>query len=73
MQGHLIHYFWDRYIDKNAKVSYYNIIAFYMGNSISGMLMDVMLLILPIPIICRLHMSLNKKLAISCILLLGGL
>ncbi|KAJ5456046.1 uncharacterized protein N7458_004310 [Penicillium daleae] len=72
VECHPIHYFWDRYIDENAKGSCYNIIAFYMGNSISGMLMDVMLLILPIPIICRLQMSLNKKLAISCILLLGG-
>lgn len=73
VQCHPIHYFWDRYIDENAKGSCYNVIAFYMGNSIAGMLMDVMLLIVPLPIICRLQMSLNKKLAISGILLLGGL
>lgn len=46
---------------------------FYYGNSISNLLTDVIILCLPMPLIWRLHMTLEKKLGVTTVLLMGGL
>jgi hypothetical protein len=46
---------------------------FYYGNSISNILTDVGILALPMPLIWQLKMSRRKKIAVTGILLMGGL
>ena len=47
--------------------------AFYYGNAISNLLTDVILLILPMPMIWGLNMSTQKKINVTLLMVLGGL
>ncbi|KAL9630780.1 MAG: hypothetical protein Q9164_006247 [Protoblastenia rupestris] len=60
--------FWDRSI-KNPKC--FDLIAFSLANGISNLLTDVMILLLPIPMVWRLHMDKKQKLTLTFIFLLG--
>ena len=42
-----------------------------LGNTISGLLLDAMLLVLPLFAIAQLHMPIERKLACSAIFFLG--
>ena len=48
-------------------------VPFYYGNSITDLLTDVMVLVLPLPMIARLQMPLKQKMAVAGMFLLGTL
>jgi hypothetical protein len=47
--------------------------AFYYGNAISNLITDVILLVMPLPMIWKLNMSMRKKINVSLLFILGGL
>ena len=50
-----------------------HLLSFYYGNSITDLLTDVMVLVLPLPMIARLQMPLKQKMAVAGMFLLGTL
>lgn len=67
-------YFWLAYTDPmTAKGTCIDVPKFFFVNGILAMLIDVFILCIPIPIIYGLQMHLSQKVAVSGILLLGGL
>ena len=63
-------YFWDHAI-RNAKGV--NEIPFGIGISVANVITDFIVLILPVPILWKLQMKKEKKIAVTAIFLLGGL
>ena len=47
--------------------------ALYLGFAISDVLTDILILAIPIPIVWKLHMSVENKVGLTCIFLLGSL
>ncbi|KAH8641588.1 hypothetical protein IG631_04529 [Alternaria alternata] len=45
----------------------------YYAVAISGFITDLMILASPLPVIYQLKMSLSKRIAVACLLLLGAL
>ncbi|EIT73050.1 hypothetical protein AO1008_08619 [Aspergillus oryzae 100-8] len=69
-----IPYFWEQYTDPNTAVgSCIDIPKFFFGNGIAAVLIDIMILIIPIPITWKLQMPKTQRLAVIGILLLGSL
>ncbi|KAF2229208.1 hypothetical protein EV356DRAFT_435733, partial [Viridothelium virens] len=48
-------------------------VQFYWGTAILNVLTDLYILVLPMPMVWRLHATFQKKLAISAVFMLGGL
>ena len=48
-------------------------VKFYHGNAISNLLTDVIILLLPMPLVWRLQMTFKRKVALSGVVLLGSL
>ncbi len=46
---------------------------FYYGNSISNVIIDTIMLIMPLPLVWPLNMSMRKKLNVTLLFFLGGL
>ncbi|KAK6837706.1 hypothetical protein P875_00064969 [Aspergillus parasiticus SU-1] len=68
-----IPYFWEQYTDPNTAVgSCIDIPKFFFGNGIAAVLIDIMILIIPIPITWKLQMPKTQRLAVIGILLLGS-
>jgi hypothetical protein len=68
-----IPYFWTRYTDPTAVGTCIDVPSFFFGNGIAAMLIDVMILVVPIPVVNSLNMHRGQKKAVIGILLLGGL
>ncbi|KAI0867199.1 hypothetical protein GGS24DRAFT_411578 [Hypoxylon argillaceum] len=51
----------------------YNYIPMYYATAISNVILDVLILLVPIPIVWRLHMPTKRKIGVIGIFLLGGL
>jgi hypothetical protein len=66
-------YFWTRYTDPTATGQCIDVPKFFFGNGIAAMLIDVCILIVPMPVINGLNMPKSQKRAVLAILLLGGL
>ena len=65
-----IHYFWDR---KPVTGHCLNVQLFFQGQAIPNIITDLMLLILPMPLIWRLQLPMGQKAALSGVFLLGSL
>lgn len=58
--------------DKTIKGSCSNELNIYLGTSIINLLIDVMVIVLPMPMLWRLQMSLSKKIALTGIFGMGA-
>lgn len=65
-----IKYFWDKSITRGTCI---NLIAFGQANSISNFLIDVSILVLPLPIIWKLRLPLRRKFEVMGIFLFGSM
>ncbi|EFX01666.1 pth11-like integral membrane protein [Grosmannia clavigera kw1407] len=65
-------YFWGKYTDPNATGSCIDTPKFFLINGICAMLIDVLILVVPLPTIYGLNMPPGKKAMVSGILLLGS-
>lgn len=66
-----IAYFWDRTIPGGHCVV--NQVVYFRVTSVINIVIDVMILILPIPILSKLEMGRTKKIGLKGLFLLGGL
>ncbi|PVH85246.1 hypothetical protein DL98DRAFT_546260 [Cadophora sp. DSE1049] len=66
-------YFWTQYTTPGATGHCINVSLFSFANGIWAMLVDVCILIVPVPVILKLQMPKSQKLAVMLILLLGSL
>lgn len=62
-------FFWD----KDQKGHCIDEVNFFRWNGIVNMLLDVMVLILPLPMVWRLNLGVRQKLALTGIFMLGAL
>jgi len=65
-------YFWEQFTNPEADGVCMNTSLFYFVNGICAMLIDVFILLVPIPTIYHLRMRRSQKVAVSGILLLGA-
>lgn len=63
-------FFWTQY-DGISEGTCINISSFFVAFSIFNVSLDVFLLILPIPMVLKLHMSVRKKLIVCALMMLG--
>lgn len=71
-QCHPIKAIWDVTLVPAGRGSCLPIGKFYLGYELSNMALDVAILCLPMRVIRGLQMDLGRKVAISCVFLLGG-
>lgn len=64
-----IHGFWDHETPANCV----NTLHYYLGVAIPNIATDIVLLVLPMPLIWRLQITLSQKVAVTGIFVLGGL
>lgn len=62
--------FWDKTIERSCNVDSNK---FLFAISIPNILIDVALLLLPVPFVLKLHVSKDRKVSIMSMFLLGGL
>ncbi|KAK4652454.1 hypothetical protein QC762_503070 [Podospora pseudocomata] len=67
-----IDYYWRQYTDPTATGSCIDAPLFYFCNGIIGLVIDVAILLVPIPTVWKLNMPTTKKVFVGGILLLGG-
>ncbi|KAL4947390.1 hypothetical protein BDW69DRAFT_178501 [Aspergillus filifer] len=73
-----VSYLWDRFAgpdpeeNNNAPGSCFNEIAFFRWNGIANMLLDVLMLLLPIPMVWHMSTTLRQKLILTGIFTVGG-
>lgn len=65
-----ISYYWEQYFGGTGTCI--NVTLFYLLFGVVNMINDIVILLVPIPIILRLNLSLRKKLSILGIMLLGS-
>lgn len=65
-----IHYFWDRMPVTGHCL---NVQKFFDGQAVPNIITDVILLALPLPLIWKLQLPANQKIALSGVFLLGSL
>ncbi|KAH8804479.1 hypothetical protein F5884DRAFT_407489 [Xylogone sp. PMI_703] len=65
-------YFWTQYTTPGAKGECIDVPLFFFANGIWAMLVDVCILVVPIPIINKLNMPPRQKFVVILILLLGS-
>ncbi|RSL49834.1 hypothetical protein CEP54_012238 [Fusarium duplospermum] len=67
-----VSYFWEQFTKPTAKGYCMNTSLFYFVNGICAMLIDIAILIVPMPTLYKLQMPRRQKVAVSAILLLGA-
>lgn len=67
---HPIHIFWDEFIPPDKCTNFWNVLWGIAGPNIAT---DIVLLILPLPILWKLQMRLSKKIAIMSMFAIGSL
>ncbi|KAK4674900.1 hypothetical protein QC764_503070 [Podospora pseudoanserina] len=67
-----IDYYWRQYTDPTATGSCIDAPLFYFCNGIIGLVIDVAILLVPIPTVWKLNMPTTKKVFVGGILLLGS-
>ncbi|KAH9908545.1 hypothetical protein F4778DRAFT_717585 [Xylariomycetidae sp. FL2044] len=65
-------YFWEQFTDPGAEGSCMDTSLFYFVNGICAMLIDIAILLVPIPTVYRLQMPPSQKVAVCAIFLLGA-
>lgn len=68
-----VSYYWTQYVDPSGGKCVYNLYPFYIGNAAANVTTDVIILLVPIPMVWKLQMKSTQKLLISGIFMLGGL
>ncbi|KAJ5466908.1 hypothetical protein N7475_004660 [Penicillium sp. IBT 31633x] len=69
---HPVSYFWNEAIDPQSGWYRYNFYYYYIGNAAANVVTDVLILLIPIPIVWKLHMRTTQKIGVCGVLLLGG-
>lgn len=66
-----IPYFWSEFVDPTDGRFRYNFHDYYVGNAAGNVVSDVLILLVPFPIVWRLKMRVTQKIMVSSVLLLG--
>ncbi|KAJ5494711.1 hypothetical protein N7463_010798 [Penicillium fimorum] len=67
-----ISYFWNEITDPTSGSYRYNFYYYYIGNAAANVLTDVLILLVPMPIVWKLQMRTTQKIGVCAVLLLGG-
>ncbi|KAL4901292.1 hypothetical protein BDW74DRAFT_84770 [Aspergillus multicolor] len=67
-----VSYMWHRFEDPRAPGSCYNEIAFFRWNGFANMLLDILMLILPLPMVWQMGLCQKQRLLLTGIFLMGG-
>lgn len=68
-----ISYFWNEMVDHSGGRYRYNFLNYYIGNAAGNVASDILILLVPFPIVWRLNMRTTQKIMVSVVLLLGVL
>lgn len=68
-----ISYFWREIIDPTSGSYRYNFYYYYVGNAAANVVTDVLILLVPVPVVWSLQMRKTQKIGVCGVLLLGGL
>lgn len=68
-----ISYFWNETVASDSGNFRYNFHNYYIGNAAGNVASDILILLVPFPIVWRLKMRTTQKIMVSCVLLLGVL
>lgn len=66
-------YFWTSTYDSKSGYYRYNFYGYYIGNAASNVVVDVLILLIPVPVIWRLKVRMTQKVMITNIFLIGVL
>lgn len=50
-----------------------NTVQFYWASAVLNVITDFLILVLPMPVVWKLHMSLRRKIGVSLLFVMGGL
>ncbi|KAL2800951.1 hypothetical protein BJX66DRAFT_104232 [Aspergillus keveii] len=67
-----VSYVWTRYDTPPGPGSCFNEVAFFRWNGIANMLLDILMLLLPLPMVWRMRMSRRRRLLLTGIFGMGG-
>ncbi|KAJ5951385.1 uncharacterized protein N7479_009798 [Penicillium vulpinum] len=67
-----IPFFWTEITNHKSGSYRYNFYYYYIGNAAANVLTDILILLVPMPIIWKLQMRTNQKIGVCAVLLLGG-
>ncbi|RAH41953.1 uncharacterized protein BO95DRAFT_371900 [Aspergillus brunneoviolaceus CBS 621.78] len=67
-----VSYYWTKYLDPEGGRERYNLYAFYIGHAVANMVGDIVILLVPVPLVWRLQLRRSQKIQILSIFLLGG-
>ncbi|KEY74717.1 hypothetical protein S7711_05466 [Stachybotrys chartarum IBT 7711] len=67
-----VSYYWRQYTDPDAVGECIDAPVFYLANGCIGLVVDVAILLVPIPTVYKLKMALSQKIMVCGILLLGS-
>lgn len=66
-----LHYYWTQYIDASGGYYRYDFYYFWLGNGIANVISDILIFLVPIPIVWSQNMRVRQKLIVSVLLGLG--
>ncbi|KAJ5827699.1 hypothetical protein N7447_004462 [Penicillium robsamsonii] len=67
-----ISYFWTEITDPTSGSYRYNFYYYYIGNAAANVMTDILILLVPMPIVWNLQMRTMQKIGVCAVLLLGG-
>ncbi|PYH49420.1 putative integral membrane protein Pth11-like [Aspergillus saccharolyticus JOP 1030-1] len=67
-----VSYYWTKYLDPEGGTERYDLSAFYIGHAVSNMVGDIIILLVPVPLVWSLQLRVSQKVQILSIFLLGG-
>ncbi|OJJ00155.1 hypothetical protein ASPVEDRAFT_149127 [Aspergillus versicolor CBS 583.65] len=65
-------YIWDRFRDPNTPGGCFDEVAFFRWNGLANLLLDVLMLVLPLPMVWRMRTSRRQKVLLTGIFLMGS-
>lgn len=68
-----VSYYWTQYTDPGGGECAFNLYAFYISNAAANVTTDVIILLVPVPLVWKLQMRPNQKIMVCGIFMLGGL
>ena len=66
-------YFWSQFLDPTGGYYRYDLYKYYIGNAAANVFIDVLIFIVPIPIVWKLQLKTVRKMLVCSIFLLGVL
>ncbi|RAK98789.1 putative integral membrane protein Pth11-like [Aspergillus ibericus CBS 121593] len=67
-----VSYYWTQYTDPSGGRCVFDLYPFYIGNAAANVTTDVIILLVPMPLIWKLHMRTTQKVLVCSIFMLGG-